>query len=75
MFIETMLKSLQLGRGGVMRNVLLGISILALLIGCSSKEEKRFLKIYEKKIIEDIENRGEYTKNCVFLDKNTLKIS
>ena len=48
MFIETMLKSLQLGRGGVMRNVLLGISILALLIGCSSKEEKRFLKIYEK---------------------------
>ena len=31
-----------------MRELLISIAVLALIVGCSSKEEEKFLKIYEK---------------------------
>lgn len=34
--------------GEPLRELLIGVAVAALLLGCSSKEEKKFLKIYEK---------------------------
>ena len=68
------MKSITKRERAVMRNILYSLTAIALIVGCSSKEEQSFLNIYEKNKVyhhelqktEKIElSDGEYTKVLV----------